>query len=76
MNSEPIHWKPRNESCWGPRVELAETLPEIATHVAHHFGSREPAPNGRALGGETSDPLEDDGAGCWIKQRRHELSSR
>src|SRR5437867_260052 len=68
MNSQPIHRKPRERTGWRPGVELAQSLPQVGTHVTHHFGGRKSAPHGLALRPEARDPVEAGGADLRIKE--------
>ena len=68
MNSQPIQRKPRERTRWRPRLEFAEPLSQVATHVTHHFGSRKLSPNRFTLGRKARYAVEHCGTDARVKE--------
>src|SRR5215470_3232047 len=68
VNREPIQGKPNKRPGWRPRVELAEPMTKVATHVAHHFRGCKSSPDRFAVRRQAGNPIDQGLASLRIKE--------
>lgn len=68
MDRQPVEGRMAQWAGRRAGLQLPETLPQIAAHMADHLGRREASPERLAIRRQAADPIEDGISGFEIEE--------
>src|SRR5207249_614829 len=68
VDRQPVEWRMAQWARGRRGLQLPETLPQIAAHMADHLWRRETPPQRLAIRCQAGDPVEDGISGCGVEE--------